>query len=282
VLGSATGYRGSPADRRRPSPGAGRGLHRRRRTRAHRSTGARGLAGDLFVDRALGSRTARLSRPYDDSPDCGGNQYLATEDIHAHLRACTQAKVIRCGHRLEHLEMVSAGQAARLAAWGVTASVQPNFDALWGGPAGHVRQAPRSRARRAAEPVGAVSISRRATRVRIPQPGHRYRPVGHGSRSRQPPDRVERRFRVYGVRCGDPWRVPAAGIRDGGTGTLVPGAAASYAIWDAGALGSEAVSRVNRRSADPLSWVPALGPGDPSPRWLQTVHRGIAVYGDVQ
>ena len=33
-------------------------------------TGARGLAGDLFVDGALGSRTAWLHRPYGDAPDC--------------------------------------------------------------------------------------------------------------------------------------------------------------------------------------------------------------------
>ena len=41
--------------------------------------------------------------------------------------------VARCGHRLEHLEMVTPEQAARLGEWGVIASVQPNFDALWGG-----------------------------------------------------------------------------------------------------------------------------------------------------
>ena len=41
--------------------------------------------------------------------------------------------VARCGHRLEHLEMVTADQAAKLGAWGVIASVQPNFDLLWGG-----------------------------------------------------------------------------------------------------------------------------------------------------
>ena len=41
--------------------------------------------------------------------------------------------VARCGHRLEHLEMVTADQVAKLGAWGVMASMQPNFDALWGG-----------------------------------------------------------------------------------------------------------------------------------------------------
>ncbi|EUA70369.1 amidohydrolase family protein [Mycobacteroides abscessus subsp. bolletii 1513] len=39
--------------------------------------------------------------------------------------------VARCGHRLEHLEMVSAAQAGQLGRLGVIASVQPAFDALW-------------------------------------------------------------------------------------------------------------------------------------------------------
>ena len=56
-------------------------------------TGARGLAGDLFVDGALGSRTAWLHEPYADAPDCCGNSYLATDAITAHLAACTEAGV---------------------------------------------------------------------------------------------------------------------------------------------------------------------------------------------
>ena len=127
-------------------------------------TGARGLAGDLFIDGALGSHTAWLREPYTDAPDCTGTCYLEPDAVEAHVRACTEADVTagfhvigdaavsaavdafervvadlgavavaRCGHRLEHLEMVSAEQAAKLGAWGVIASVQPNFDALWGG-----------------------------------------------------------------------------------------------------------------------------------------------------
>ena len=59
--------------------------------------------------------------------------------------------VARCGHRLEHLEMVSEEQAARLGSWGVIASVQPNFDALVGRPRRHVRAAAGRRARQSAE-----------------------------------------------------------------------------------------------------------------------------------
>ncbi|RAV04856.1 amidohydrolase, partial [Mycobacterium colombiense] len=135
------------------------------------ATGAHGLAGDLFVDGALGSRTAWLHEPYTDAPERTGTCYLHAEAVEAHLRACTQAgvtagfhvigdaavttvvdalervvadlgpvAVARCGHRLEHVEMVSADQAAKLGQWGVIASVQPNFDALWGGPDGMYAQ----------------------------------------------------------------------------------------------------------------------------------------------
>ncbi|MBV8929226.1 MAG: amidohydrolase family protein, partial [Mycobacteriaceae bacterium] len=102
------------------------------------ATGARGLAGDLFVDGALGSRTAWLCEPYADAARTCGNRYLDADAIAAHVDACTgagvpagfhaigdaavravvdaferavdkhgAATVARCGHRLEHLEMVT-------------------------------------------------------------------------------------------------------------------------------------------------------------------------------
>ena len=108
-------------------------------------TGVAGLAGDLFVDGALGSRTAWLHEPYDDAGDECGACYVDAETVAAHLRACTEARVTagfhvigdaavssvvaaleqivddlgvpavaRCGHRLEHLEMVTADQAAKI------------------------------------------------------------------------------------------------------------------------------------------------------------------------
>ena len=116
----------------------GEAVPARRRPGTDRGHRGRGLAGDLFVDGALGSRTAWLPEPYADAPDSCGNRYLDTDAIAAHLMACTEAgvtagfhvigdaavtavvdalarvvdrfgapAVARCGHRLEHLEMVT-------------------------------------------------------------------------------------------------------------------------------------------------------------------------------
>ena len=129
--------------------------------------GARGRAGDLFVDGAFGSRTAALREPYTDAPHTSGARYLDADRIADHLVTCSEAgmqagfHVIgdaatdavlagfalaekRVGldalagarHRLEHLEMIDAEQADRFAELGVVASVQPLFDAYWGGPDG--------------------------------------------------------------------------------------------------------------------------------------------------
>jgi predicted amidohydrolase YtcJ len=75
------------------------------------------------------------------------------------------------------------------------------------------------------------------------------------------------------------WR--AGGERDGLSGTLVPGAPASYAIWDADEFEVNApADAVQRWSTDQRSRVPALPRlDDPLPRCRQTVHRGAVIYG---
>jgi predicted amidohydrolase YtcJ len=77
------------------------------------------------------------------------------------------------------------------------------------------------------------------------------------------------------------WR--AGGVRDGLTGTLVPGAPASYAIWETGDLDvSVPADTVQRWSTDPRSRVPVLprlDPSDPLPHCRQTVHRGVVLHG---
>ena len=277
-------------------------------------TGARGLAGDLFVDGAIGSRTAWLSRPYDDAPECCGKCYLDADAITAHLLACTEAgipagfhvigdaavtavvdalqrvvdrlgtpAVARCGHRLEHLEMVTPEQAVRLGAWGVIASMQPNFDALWGGRDGMYAQ------RLGADRAGGLNPFALLASQGVPlafgsdSPVTSINPwetVRAAARHHTPESAVSVRAAFTAATKGA-WR--ASGVRDGVTGTLVPGAPASYAIWDTDELVVSAPDNaVQRWSTDPRSRVPALPRLDADaelPRCRQTVHRGVVIHG---
>ncbi|WP_199203273.1 amidohydrolase [Mycobacterium sp. shizuoka-1] len=279
------------------------------------ATGARGLAGDLFVDGALGSHTAWLCEPYADAPDCTGNHYLDPDTIAEHLIACTEAgvtagfhvigdaavgavvdavdrlverfgapAVARCGHRLEHLEMVTAEQAATLGRGGITASMQPNFDALWGGSSGmYARRLGSGRA-------GLLNPFALLASAGVPMAFGSDAPVTSidpwasvraASHHRTPGSAVSVRA-AFSAATRGAWR--AGGERDGITGTLVPGAPASYAVWDdAGDLDVVApADTVQRWSTDPRSRVPVLprlAPGDPLPRCRQTVHRGVVLHG---
>lgn len=277
-------------------------------------TGAHGLAGDLFVDGALGSRTAWLSRPYTDAPQECGNTYLDEDAVAAHLHACTEAgitagfhvigdaavgtvvaalgrvvewfgapAVARCGHRLEHLEMVSAEQAAALGAWGVVASMQPHFDALWGGPAGMYAQRLGSERAAGLNPFALLASEGVPLAFGSDSPVTSMDPwstVRAASHHQTPGSAISLRA-AFAAATRGAWR--AAGVRDGVTGTLVPGAPASYAIWEAeGFEVSAPADSVQRWSTDPRSRVPALprlAPGEALPRCRQTVHRGVAIHG---
>jgi len=277
-------------------------------------TGARGLAGDLFVDGALGSRTAWLHEPYADAPDRTGACYLDPDAVEAHLRACTEAQVTagfhvigdaavtavvaaleavvadlgvvavaRCGHRLEHLEMITAEQAAKLGAWGVIASVQPNFDALWGGATG--MYARRLGAERGTQLNPLALLASQGVPLALgsdaPVTGlDPWESVRAAVNHHTPESAVSARAAFAAATRGG-WR--ASGALDAAAGTLVPGAPASYAVWDAGTLDTQAPrDGVARWSTDPRSRVPALprlGPADALPRCRQTVHRGAVIHG---
>jgi predicted amidohydrolase YtcJ len=277
-------------------------------------TGAAGLAGDLFVDGAIGSRTAWLHEPYIDAPGRVGTSYLDPDAITTHVRACTAAgvtagfhvigdaavsatvaafqrvvddlgvaAVARCAHRLEHVEMVTADQAVKLGAWGVIVSMQPNFDALWGGSDG--MYARRLGVDRAAtlNPFALLASQGVALAFGSDAPVTSLDPwatVRAAAHHHTPGSALSMRAAFAAATRGG-WR--AGGIRDGVMGTLVPGAPASYAVWDIGELDSSAPSGAVRRwSTDPRSRVPALprlGSTDVLPRCRQTVHRGAVIYG---
>ena len=279
--------------------------------------GVRGLAGDLFVDGALGSRTAWLHEPYADAPGCVGNAYLDADAVEAHLSACTEAgitagfhvigdaavtlvvdalsrvverhgapAVARCGHRLEHLEMVTDQQAALLGSWGVIASVQPNFDALWGGSDGmYVQRLGAQRAGRL-NPLALLASQGVPLALGSDSPVTGLDPWGtvRAATTHHTPGSALSARAAFAAATRGAWR--AGGVRDGVAGTLAPGAPASYAVWDLpGGLSDLEVAvpadTVQRWSTDPRSRTPALprlSPGEPLPVCRQTVHRGVAIH----
>ncbi|OLT47174.1 amidohydrolase [Gordonia sp. CNJ-863] len=276
-------------------------------------TRAHALGGDLFIDGAIGSHTAWLNEPYTDAPDTRGISYLDMETVRDHLRGCTLAgiqsgfhvigdaatgavvaalteladelgtpAIARCAHRLEHAEMVTARDAEVLARCGVIASMQPHFDAEWGGE-GDLYDARLGKARAAtlndfamlAKTGVALSFSSDAPVTPI-DPWSTIRAAVH---HHQPTNAISARGAFAAATRGG-WR--AGGINDGLTGTLTPGAPASYAVWEVDDLvvaGSH--DKVQRWSTDPRSRVPALpdvSPGAELPRCVRTVHRGQVLY----
>ncbi len=126
-----------------------------------------GAGGDLFIDGAIGSRTAFLHDPYTDNHETNGANYLSVEQVAQHLGACTQAGIQggfhvigdqaceiaiegaglaaskslesdfrRLRHRLEHAEMLTDDHIATMRTLGMSASMQPLFDAWWGNTGG--------------------------------------------------------------------------------------------------------------------------------------------------
>jgi predicted amidohydrolase YtcJ len=286
-------------------------------TALHAETGARGLAGDLFVDGALGSRTAWLHEPYADAAETCGNTYLDGQAVEAHLSSCTEARitagfhvigdaavtavvdaldrvaerfgapaVARCGHRLEHLEMVTPEQAGRLGALGVVASMQPNFDAAWGGPAGMYAQRLGAERARPLNPFALLASQGVPLAFGSDSPVTSMNPwatVRAAMRHRTEGSAISARA-AFGAATRGAWR--AGGVHDGVTGTLAPGSPASYAVWDVpgGSAGLEVTApadTVQRWSTDPRSRVPALPrleADDPLPTCRQTVHRGAVLH----
>ncbi len=278
-----------------------------------RALGARGVAGDLFVDGALGSRTAALHEPYSDAHGTSGTLYLDAAAIGAHVSACTEAG-LQAGfhvigdaavaevaegfrlaektvgrralaaryHRLEHVEMIDVEQARALAGWGVVASVQPQFDAEWGGA--HGMYVDRLGAERAAKlnPFAAMAAEGLLLAFGSDAPVTPVDPwatVRAGTYHRTPGAGLSARasFTAH-TRAGH----RAAGVNDGVTGSLVPGAPAHYAIWDATDLVvATPDSRVQRWSTDPRAGVPPLPnleEGATLPRCLRTVRDGQVIH----
>lgn len=241
--------------------------------------------GDLFLDGSIGSHTAAVTAGYGDA-DGRGVLFHPDEAVADFFTACTGAgrgagvhaigdaaveqalaaveaaaavhgadAVRACRHRVEHAEVLRPDHPARMARLGVIASVQPAFDAAWGGPDGLY-------ARRLG-PSAALATNLFAT---LDAAGV---PLAFGSDSTVTPldpwgavAAAERHRGGHGIPRLRALRAHTLGGRhaagQAGVGPLRPGLRADLAVWD----------------ADPLQ-VPDLR----SLACLATVVRGVAVHG---
>jgi len=278
---------------------------------AHFPSGLRGLAGDLNIDGSLGSRTAALRAGYSDAPQERGSLYLTAEQAAAHLAACSLAgiqggfhvigdagldlalealdlaakevgeqRVRAAGHRFEHVEMADAAAVAKLAHYSVTVSAQPSFDAAWGGPGGLYERRLGERSR-SLNPFAAFYSAGVPVCFGSDSPVTPLRPwssVRACVEHHNPEERISARAAFLGhTRAG--WR--AARHPNPMAGQLVPGAPASFAVWEVEELMVQvADGRVQSWSTDPRArtpLLPALDTGS-DPVCLQTVKNGAELF----
>ncbi|MEO8330506.1 MAG: amidohydrolase family protein, partial [Candidatus Nanopelagicales bacterium] len=277
------------------------------------SLGAHGAAGDLFVDGAIGSRTALLRQPYTDNSTTGA-QYLSAAEIRDHVAACsvegvqagfhvigdgatdlvaagfTEAvakvgiEVVRgARHRLEHVEMVDATHLRLFAELGLVLSVQPVFDELWGGDKGmYVSRLGRERAN-TLNPFAQMLDAGIVLAFGSDAP---VTPLGPWAAVRAATQHQTREHRIsvdaaFDAHTRGGWL--AAGFDAGGVLTI--GAPANIAIWSVAdsvittAGATTAGDRDRAASSRPhASTLPALEPDAPLPICLRTVVRGATVF----
>ncbi|MCZ3389302.1 MAG: amidohydrolase family protein [Actinomycetia bacterium] len=273
------------------------------------SLGARGAAGDHFVDGAIGSRTAFLRDTYADA-ETHGAAYTTAATIRDHVIACSMAgvpagyhvigdgamdlvvagfteaaeaigdDVVRTAqHRLEHVEMVDGLARAVLARLGVLASVQPVFDAWWGGDTGMYTE--RLGAARAATLNPFASMQAAGIPLAFGSdapvtPLAPWQAIRAAVHHHQPEERLTARS-AFTAHTRGGWR--AAGRRGG---VLAPGEPATLALWQCDELVVETPDdRVAAWSTDPRAGVPglpSLEPGTADPVCLRTIVAGRTVY----
>ncbi len=274
-------------------------------------TGAHALGGDLSVDGALGSRTAALHAPYADAAGTGV-RYLTDDQIRDHLVACARAGVQPGFHaigddavaavtaglrraaeilggtlplaavvpRVEHAEMITAEDIDTLSRCGAVASVQPLFDALWGGEAGVYVQrlgAERARPMNPFAAIAAAGVTLAFGSDAPVTPAEPWAAVRAAVNHRTPGSGVTPRAAFTAHTRG-----AQRAARRTERGVLTVGAPADLAIWRTGPLvRPEAAELAQRWSTDPRSRVPLLpdlGPDAADPECVATVAAGRVAF----
>jgi predicted amidohydrolase YtcJ len=243
-----------------------------------RELGLAGAGGDLFCDGAFGSHTAALSEPYCDRPGTSGALRFDTASLVHHVRACTEAGVqagfhcigdaavnqvleavgavvdelgaaaVRaCRHRLEHLEMADDTVLDRMRAWGMVASVQPAFDAAWGGGAGMYAERLGLERAAATNPFADLADAGVALALGSDAPVTPLDPWGgvHAAVDHRTPGSGLRPFDAFDAATHGGWYAARA---EHPVGPLAVGARAHLALWDT----TDTLSAVLSRRAVPM------------------------------
>ncbi len=274
--------------------------------------GLTGIAGDLNVDGSLGSRTAAVRSPYVDGGG-DGTLYLDAERIANHITSASRAGVqagfhvigdrgmdevllglraavdvegaaaiARTGVRLEHAEMVDAPSLAALVLLGVQLSVQPAFDAAWGGPDGMyaARLGPgRAAALNPLADLAAAGIPLAFGSDAPVTPVDPWAGVRAAIEHHAPDQRISARAAFRAATRGG-WRL--AGLDHTGAGELRVGAPAHLAVWRADHLAVQApdgrLSAWNPDAQAGTPLLPLLAADEAPPRCLRTVRAGVTIY----
>jgi hypothetical protein len=262
-----------------------------------RELGAVGAGGDLYADGALGSRTAHLRQPYVDTGGYGAG-YVRAEEVAEHLVGCTREGVqggfhaigdkaiatvlagfalaaarvgvdaIRDGrHRIEHLEILDKQLIAGLVNFGIMASMQPAFDRLWGGDDAMYAHRLGVERSLASNPLGSLAGVGVAMAFGSDAPVTPLDPWGTiraALRHHNPVQRIGVRA-AFAAHTRGGWR---AAHRDD-EGVLVPGAPATFAVWQPTGLAGGLPRLVPEGDDGPLPDLPVC---------RRTVLRGAVIY----
>ena len=225
-----------------------------------RELGALGAAGDLFADGSIGSHTACFSESYVDAPGEHGHRYLSVDQIREHVVLCTRAG-LQAGFHAIGDAAVGRGRrrdgrrgrggrrgrvpgrrapgrapragaeeaAATLGRLGVVASVQPAFDALWGGDRGLYTDRLGAQRSLASNPFARLAAAGMPLAFGSDAPVTPLAPwegVRAAVHHHAPESRVDTAT-AFAAHTAGGW---AAARRPGGT--LTPGAPAHLAVWD--------------------------------------------------
>ena len=270
-----------------------------------RELGAYGVGGDLVIDGSVGSRTAAFHEPYFDGPGKGElyqdlDELIAhiTEALHAGLpnsfhaigdaaisqvieaysqvaRTIPLDRIRGARHRIEHCELIRDTDLQQLAEFGIVASMQPAFDAHWGGD-GMYRQ--RLGVERAARMNRFATMARAGVQLAFGSDApvtalDPWAGVHAAQFHRTQEESLTQRGAIAAHTRGG-WR--SIGVDD--AGMLTEGWEATYAVWEGtGNVVAAPDERISRWSTDPRAGIPQL-PDMRQARCVLTVRRGETLF----